>query len=306
MDYCVYDVFARSKYNGNQLAVVFADVPEQQQQNIAKEFNYSETTFVAQVSDTEWRIRIYTPTVELAFAGHPLVGSAKAIFDKHPGQTSVTFITKIGPLVVRTEPDPIQKELIWLTAAKPTFGSKDEDHARAKELVHLVGLDYDTDIDQTLPVCQVSGGMWYWLIPVKAEESLAKATVKDVSGLVDFVKSSDAKLVYLFTPPTATEPRPEVKDVEPISDLTWVSRMFGHAFGVPEDPATGSANASFAAYCQRYICKEQETVNALVLQGLPTGRPSFLHLKTAIEDDGSIKIMVGGNAIKTMEGNLTL
>uniref|UniRef100_A0A0G4HTG7 Uncharacterized protein n=1 Tax=Chromera velia CCMP2878 TaxID=1169474 RepID=A0A0G4HTG7_9ALVE len=359
--YVVVDVFARSKYNGNQLAVVTDGrlIPSSaDQQSIAKEFNYPESTFLFKEKGHqkgEYKIRIYTPVAELPFAGHPLVGSAWVVLNVLEkdvvGLDKVTFHTGVGPLTITRD-----GRMLWLKAAPPRFisdqkgeGMPEFSSIRPPQLssskagpslyeknrstvLALLGLG-EEDADPSLPLVQVTCGLPYWIIPLKDRAALMRASVQNVQKAFQFVESSEAKMFYLWCPYTSADESQEESHAEDSQGEIpqYESRMFGHFFGVPEDPATGSANVAFAAYLRKYVCGGEGMLgpsvdfqSRVVKQGVPTRRPSYLHLRawwskgTVSElGDGqqqpeacdgteqTMEVSVGGEVVQTLQGSLS-
>jgi len=283
--YYVVDVFAEAKYAGNQLAVFrnAAGISSDEMQQIARETNYSETTFILsdEQRDGGFDVRIFTPAEEVPFAGHPTLGTAFIIRNEIlNGQADqVTLNLKVGQIPVSFSPDGYS----WMRQIQPTFGSQHLPDTFAP----ILGIELE-DFDTRYLIQEVSTGLPFFIVPLKTLEALKKAKVnRDL--YFELVRRTEAKGILIFCPESHAG----------ASDLSV--RVFVDYFGVPEDPATGSGNGCLAGYLvkQRYFGKAQ--VDVRVEQGYEIGRPSLLLLKA--QDTGSgIDINVGGKSVLVARG----
>ena len=283
------DVFAGEKYAGNPLAVVRRGegLTAEAMQKIAREFNFSETTFI--LSDRRRRggydVRIFTPARELPFAGHPTLGTAFVIQQELIRQPvrKVVLNLKVGPIPVSFHYRGRGPDILWMQQAEPEFGATIE----PRRLAAVLGLR-PKDVDPRFPLQEVSTGIPFMIVPVKTLEAVRKSRFcEDKSAAL----AGLGKAFLLFTP-----------EVElPGSDLHV--RVFAHDYGVAEDPATGSANGCLAGYLVRYRCFGGFGVDIRVEQGLEVGRPSRLFLR-AEEKAGRIEVSVGGRVIPVARGQL--
>ena len=178
MKYYIVDVFAQEKYNGNQLAV-FVDagtLTSHQMQRIAKEINYSETTFITNNQSREggYDVRIFTPAQELPFAGHPTLGTAYIIQQeiiKQPVE-KVTLNLKVGQIPVTLHYADNSVNLLWMQQLPPIFGQKFATDAIAP----LLNLSVD-DINTNFPMQEVSTGVPFIIVPLKTLAAVKKAKV---------------------------------------------------------------------------------------------------------------------------------
>ncbi|MBI5504958.1 MAG: PhzF family phenazine biosynthesis protein [Deltaproteobacteria bacterium] len=272
------DVFAERAHAGNQLAVVVGETgwSSAQMQGFAREMNFSETTFVASPEprdDGGYDVRIFTPSQELPFAGHPTLGTAWVIRRFFaPASVEVLLHLGIGPVPVTFEARG-QDEVVWMKPRAPGFGVRRE----AAELAALLGID-PSQIDDRAPCQEVSIGIDFVLLPLRslgALRALRPATLpKNATGQTLFV--------FAFCPQT----------YEPGADLA--ARMFFDAFGVREDPATGSAGACLAAYLSEHRYFGARAVNVRVQQGYEMERPSCLYLRA--EAGGAASVSAGDAA----------
>jgi trans-2,3-dihydro-3-hydroxyanthranilate isomerase len=288
--FAIVDVFARQKYAGNQLGVVTdaADLAPEKMQAIAAEIDYSETTFVTgEPADGAWPVRIFTPTEEVPFAGHPTLGTAAVIRDQlADGQPdSVTLDLQVGQIPVDVR-ERDGRETLWMDQNDPEFGDQIAPEAAAG----VLGLA-PSQIDTTYPVQAVSTGLPAIIVPLTDRGAL-EAIDLDRRAYDDLVENRDEKLVHAF----CADPREADHDV--------AARMFAPYYGVPEDPATGSANGCLAGYLSHYEYFESSTVDVRVEQGYEMGRPSVLYLEADRTDAGAIDVEVGGSVVPVARGEL--
>jgi trans-2,3-dihydro-3-hydroxyanthranilate isomerase len=283
----ILDVFAEEKYAGNQLAVVrhAPDWSKDQMQKLAQEMNYSETTFILseKVRDGGYDVRIFTPGAELPFAGHPTLGTAWVIRNEIIDQPTdqVILNLKVGQIPVDFGGDGV----LWMRQNPPVFGETFDLAAIAEALSLRPG-----DIDERFPIQDVSTGFPCIIAPLKTLDAIKRARVKH-KEFFDLIEKHDAKEILIFAP----EPHNEDEDLS--------VRFFADFLGVPEDPATGSANGCLAGYLVKHRYFGRNNINVLVGQGHEMGRPSLLRLK-AEEEGKKIAVDVGGRVIMTAKGEL--
>jgi len=258
MDLSLLDVFAERRYAGNQLAVVrgAGDLDTVTMQAIARETNFSETTFVVEPEAAQRerpdraRVRIFTPTFELPFAGHPTLGTAWALTG---GAGSVVLELDAGDVPVSHEGG-----LGWM--APPPVELKaacDPEQAAA-----LLGLPEST-LDPQAPPRFARVGPEFLLIGLRDADALAALTIDATAfaGLRDRVGEDLGIFVFCATPGAATD---------------YSARMLFESAGLREDPATGSANTAFAAFLLDLGIDRQ---GVSVAQGVQMGRPSRIELE---------------------------
>lgn len=286
--YITLDVFTATKYGGNQLAVFpdATDINPNLFQKIARELNLSETVFLfPPKDDAPHHMRIFTPMTELPTAGHPTIGTAHYLADKLPDKTgsqSIFLDQKVGRIEVEVAFIDEKVDLITMHQPLPTFGPT-HNNKRA-DLAELLMLSTE-DIDD-LPIQEVSCGNNTLIIPLKTKAALARAKVR--SDVWDRVREKVNKsMIYAFT-------------MHGVSGGDVQGRMFGPEVGIPEDPATGSANGPLMSYLTKHKILGPSVIS---LQGYEMGRPSQLHLGSATDDAGNITdITVGGRCVYTGTG----
>ena len=285
----IVDVFAQRKYSGNQLAVVTdaADLDTAEMQQIAAEMNYSETTFVTGPErEGSWPVRIFTPTDEVPFAGHPTLGTAAVIRQQLTEGTpeAVTLDLEVGEIPVEAcERDG--RETLWMRQRAPEFGEE----LPHDDLAEVLGLPRSA-LDDEWPVQVVSTGLPTIIVPLVDRAALTAIDL-DREAYDDLVEGREAKLVHTICP----DPRD--------ADNDFAVRMFAPALGVLEDPATGSANGCFAAYLAEHEYTGSPRVAARVEQGYEIDRPSLLYLDSDASGEG-VEVEVGGAVVAVAEGDL--
>ena len=266
LKFYLLDVFAEEKYAGNQLAVVrnARALSSVQMQRIANEMHFSETTFI--LSDEErdggYDVRIFTPANELPFAGHPTLGTAYVIRHDIINQSvnRVLLNLKVGQIPVTFEKDGLGQEMLWMKQISPTFGETFD----ASSISQALSLDVK-DVDSRFPIQQVSTGIPFIIVPLKTLDAVKRARV-DRERHERLTKAAQADILVFS---------PEAYRKE--NDLNV--RVFVDLYGIPEDPATGSANGCLAGYLSQYRYFGSDVVDVRVEQGCEMGRPSLLHLQ---------------------------
>lgn len=293
LSFTIVDVFAENKYEGNQLAVFRggANLSDVDMQRIAKEMNYSETTFI--VSDSPrnggYDVRIFTPEEEVPFAGHPTLGSAFVIQNEivRDPITTVTLHLKAGPIPVTLlyKEAHRQPEMLWMKQNPPVFGETYDPEIIARVLSVNPG-----DIDARFPVQEVSTGLPAIIVPIASLNAIKRCKTNR-EPYYELINRTKAKVILMFCPQT----------YDPQSDLNV--RVFVDVLGVPEDPATGSANGNLAAYLVKHRYFNRPDIDIRVEQGYEIKRPSMLYLQ-AREETRHIDVHVGGKVIPVARGHL--
>ncbi|MYE26754.1 MAG: PhzF family phenazine biosynthesis protein [Chloroflexi bacterium] len=286
MEFFIVDVFTVGrKYTGNQLAVYLGNPPAALMQQLAKEINFSETTFV--ISDLPenggYNVRIFMPEVEVDFAGHPVLGTAYVIQREligHPVERLLLNLP-VGQIPVHFADDGV----LWMRQNPPEFG-----HIfAAAELAQILSVN-EQDIDSRFPVQQVSTGMAFVLAPMVSLEAVNRARV-NLDRLRAILGPHEAIAPAVFCA--------ETLDAE--NDIHV--RVLDDIYGAPEDPATGSANGCIAGYMVEHGYFGSESIAIRSEQGYQIGRPSLLQLE-AERVRGEIVIRVGGRVEMVARGQL--
>ena len=285
------DVFAERRYAGNPLAVIVGEAypPAEEMQRIAAEMNFSETTFVLAEPDEQgsFPMRIFTPSREIEFTGHPLLGTAW-IVRRHlaPMDTPVIRLgTPVGDVTVTFEPGAGAMELAWFTAPPITVGRTAEPDALATAL----GITTD-DIDPASPPRVVGAGTSAVIVPLRSAAALRRSRL-DLQKYSALAEQGFPPLTYLYTAETHS------------LDNDVCVRFFFDAHGLREDPATGNGAAFLGAYLLENDPDAAREVSLRIEQGHEVRRPSLIFLR-AQRREGHPEIRVGGHVIPTASGYL--
>lgn len=291
------DVFTDRAFGGNPLAV-FPDgsgLRTPAMQAIARELNLSETTFVLppETRDGTRRVRIFTPSEELPFAGHPTLGTAFVLaatgeIPLDGPTTRIVFELGVGPVPVSIDSEagePVRCELT--TAFPPELGPAPPP---PRELAACLGLGPE---DLSGEALAASCGVPFLFVPVRSRQALARARI-DAAAWERHLAGFWAPSPFVFTRDTG----------EPDGDLR--ARMFAPALGVGEDPATGSAVAALAAVLADLGPEAAGTQQWTVVQGVEMGRPSRLELAADVAGGRITEVRVGGRSVAMIEGEMPL
>ena len=294
LSFLQYDVFTDEALAGNQLAV-FLDgrgLSTERMQAIAREMNFSESTFILppEAAGTDVRMRIFTPGNELPMAGHPTIGSTFALAHTGAiltGQSRFVFGLGVGPVPVDLEWEGTDLRFAWMRQLKPVFGPAVD----AREAVAAaIGLGA-ADVAPDLPIQQVTTGLPFLFVPLRGRDAVDRASC-DVSAFRRLKSSHGIDLgIFLFAvlPPGSSE--------------TAYSRMFAPGFGMVEDPATGSASGALGCYLVRHGLVAGDAWYRMVsLQGVTMGRPSRIHIAIDSRGDEIVSVKVGGSSVLVARG----
>lgn len=277
-DYLVYDVFSANAFGGNQLAIIpdATALPEADLQKIAREFNFSETTFVFPPENAQnyAKVRIFTPTMEIPFAGHPVVGTAVALADLGVVADNGHMVLElgVGPLACHAADGNAR-----FTTEVPLELIATPDVA---QVAAALGLEVtDIKVDAHVPTL-ASVGLPFTITELQTREALARITT-DVSvfrtGAAEYPTSLDfAQFAYYR------------------DGTTLHARMFAPLDNIPEDPATGSACAALGALL---TAVENADLQLVIHQGEDMGRLSVIELSTQ-----GAAVTISGAAKRVMQG----
>ncbi|HKB08688.1 MAG TPA: PhzF family phenazine biosynthesis protein [Candidatus Polarisedimenticolia bacterium] len=294
------DVFTDRMFGGNQLAV-FPDgwgIAPEQMQRVAREFNFSETVFVLPAGSPEHsrRLRIFTPSEEIPFAGHPTIGTAFVLASigdiPLDGEwTRIIFEEGAGPVPVRIRVRGGRPDFAQLVAPRPPeVGPPPPPRA---DLAAMLGLDPGDLLDEPQGPQGVSCGLPYLLVPLKNRDAVRRARVR-IEVWEKVLATYWSPHVFVF----ASEAE------HPGHDLR--ARMFGPAVGVVEDPATGSAATALGGYLGVRDRRRDGTLRFVVEQGFEMGRPSLLEIEVDKKEGGIREIRVGGASVLVSEGTMEI
>ena len=290
----ITDVFTSKPFGGNQLAVIpdARGLSTEQMQTIAREFNFSESTFVfpAESSSNTRKVRIFTPGAELPFAGHPTVGTAfvLAAIGEIPlsaDETRITFEEGVGAVPVMIRAENGKPVFSQLTAAKvpEKTTSRDDSAVVAKAL----SLDASDIMPAPEAIEAWSVGVPFLFVPLRDLSAVQRARVNTLAWDDAFPGGTTGD-VFLFSR----------------EGDTVRARMFAPGLGVPEDPATGSAVAALGGYLASRSNSRDGTLRFTVHQGVEMGRPSLLELEVDLAGGAVTSVRVGGASVLVASGEL--
>ncbi len=283
--YVQVDVFAAQPLEGNALAV-FTDargMSDAEMQAVARETNLSETTFVLPApAGRPVRVRIFTISEELPFAGHPTLGTA-AVLHGATGADQILLELGVGEIPVTFERGP-GVTFGEMRQRDPTFGAVHE----AEDVARALGIA-PAELDPALPVQTVSTGLAFAMVPFRSLAGL-QALRLDLARVDAYLARTDAKLLYLVSRETVAP------------EALLHARMI---FYGGEDPATGSAAGCCAAWMVAHgVARPGERV--LIEQGLEVRRPSRIYVRADAGGAGVTNVRVGGHMVEIARGELVL
>jgi trans-2,3-dihydro-3-hydroxyanthranilate isomerase len=293
--YLHLDVFTSTPFQGNQLAVF----PEPQglttelMQTIAREMNFSESTFIFPREGTgDVRMRIFTPGEELPMAGHPTIGSTFALALEGViarGRSEFVFELGVGPTPVSMDWDERGLAFAWMTQALPVVGPAINDRGALAQALGIAAGDFASGL---LPQV-ISCGLPYLMVPLGSRRA------------VDAVQVDRRALVRCLSPVGLDEHPVFVFTTE--GDETTYSRMLAPGLGVGEDPATGSAAGPLGCYLVQHRVVPADAARAMLnLQGVAMRRPSRIHISIDTEGDRVTRVRVGGQSVLVGRGSLEI
>jgi trans-2,3-dihydro-3-hydroxyanthranilate isomerase len=291
------DVFTSSAFGGNQLAV-FPDasgIPEDALIHITREFNFAEVTFCyppANPAHTK-RVRIFTPAREIPFAGHPTVGTAIALvmLGQSGGGTKLVLEEGVGPITVTVRDATSAAPFAQFSAARlaevgPATPSRGV-------LAEILSIEAEDILGSPTAPQNVSCGLPFLMVPLRSVDAVGRSRVR-MEKWETTLKSAWAPDMFIFA-----------RDPEG-GDSHYHARMFGPGVNVPEDPATGSANACLAGYLGARATQKDGTLVWTVDQGVEMGRPSRIEIEADKSGGAVTAIRVGGNAVMISEGSFSV
>ena len=287
----IVDVFAERPYAGNPLAVVAdaAELSPETMQRIALETNYSETTFVMSEPEADggYRVRMFTPAREIAFAGHPILGTAWVV--RHhiaPAMSGpVRLNLAVGQVPVTFESSADKEEVAWFLAPPVSLGPT----CSPEQIAAALGVSPE-DIESRAPVQQISAGTSLIIVPLRSLDALRRSKL-DLDAFAPLAAAGFPPLVYVFCRETHH------------SENDLCARFFFEAHGVREDPATGNGAAFLGAYLLEHRFFSGSDLSLRIEQGYEIRRPSLVMVRARMAD-GSREVSVGGHVIPTVQGEL--
>lgn len=296
------DVFSDRPFGGNPVAVVpnAEGLDDPVMQRIAREMNLSETVFVFPPSDAKAvaKLRIFTPTQEIPFAGHPVVGTfyilaaLKQITLQEP-LTRVLQECNLGLFPVDIYSSGGELLRVVMSQPAPQFLGPLEDQRDAFEIARALGLTKAVLADTKFPIESVSTGLPVLIVPIRTLTAVRSITPNS-HELAELCRRLGVNAVLVFTTVTV-DPRSSVH-----------ARVFAPLLGITEDPATGSAAGALGAYLvQHGVVQVAPTTEVVIEQGYEIERPSRILVQVESDDDAIQEVKVGGRVVMVIEGTLT-
>ncbi|HYX20308.1 MAG TPA: PhzF family phenazine biosynthesis protein [Thermoanaerobaculia bacterium] len=288
------DVFTDSIFGGNPLAVLpdARGLSDAQMQRIAREFNFSETSFVLPPeSGNTRRVRIFTPSIEVPFAGHPNVGTAFALaisgeLGPLAGTRTIVFEEKAGLVPITIERRAGGAFFCELSAPEPLSVGRSVAPETLAAAVSLDARDVRTAVHAP---AAFSVGLPFLFAELASRGALARART-DPAGVDALVAAGVPADVHLY--------------VRSGDDFDLRTRMFAPKDGVPEDPATGSANVALAAALAHFDARPSGSFRYRIAQGVEMGRPSVLEARAEKKGGAVTEARIGGTSVLVAEGTM--
>lgn len=296
------DVFTRQPFGGNPVAVFpeAQGLTDYQLQQIAREMNLSETVFVLAPTNQAAvvRLRMFTPTQEIPFAGHPVLGTfyvlaQLGLIAVTDGITRLMQECNIGLFPVEIHAREGQVTRVMMTQPKPLFLGSVEETEDLFDIAEALGLSINQIVGTKKPVMMVSTGLPVLIVPVRTLTAV-RSILPDAAAIVGVCERLGTNGIMVFTTMTVED------------HATVHTRMFAPAIGILEDPATGSASGAIGAYLVHNGLVEVGPMTELIVeQGYEIERPSRILVQVESEDDAIQSVKVGGQVVMIVEGTLT-
>jgi trans-2,3-dihydro-3-hydroxyanthranilate isomerase len=284
------DVFTDKAFGGNQLAVFLSpgDLTKVQMQNVAREMNYSETTFVfpPKAEGADAKVRIFTPAEELPFAGHPTIGTAFVIVMKGKRKPPERLVLELGVGKVPVDIAYKGKKISMLTMHQPVpqFGSALQNRQQAAKAVSLGD-------EVIVGGGVVTNGLGVLIVEARTADDVRRARL-NIDEAVKMSQRHGVVGIYLFARMEGKGPNVH-------------ARFFAPTLNVYEDPATGSASGSFGAYMARLL-KFPARLKLVIEQGIEIERPSLITVEVNCERGDVHAVSVSGKVVSVGEGIIYL
>ena len=290
--YYICDVFTNQRFGGNQLAVLpdASGLTDKLMQQIAREFNFSESTFIfpSEKGNTR-KVRIFTPSIEVPFAGHPNIGTAFVLasvgkLEEFEETIEIVFEEKAGlvPITLRK----FEEGNLWCELKAPekiSLGMTISVETFASSISLPIGeIVTDTHLPQVASV-----GLPFLVAELRDQSSLKRARV-NLDGFEEIAAQGVTPDVHVY--------------IRSNDEFDIRARMFAPFDGVPEDPATGSANCALGGLLAHYDEARSGNFEWRISQGAEMGRPSLLKTRAEKKDGTVISTWIGGSCVMVSEG----
>jgi trans-2,3-dihydro-3-hydroxyanthranilate isomerase len=296
LDFETVDVFTDRRFGGNPLAVVLnaQGLATEQMQSIAAEFNLAETTFVLPPKDAAHtaEVRIFTPRAELPFAGHPNIGTGYVLAKRRstygrPVGDPLLFEEKAGLVHIDQIKDGASLVGARLKAPQPL--TRGEEIAPDSVAAACSIGAHDIETARHAP-CIAGCGLPLVFAELKSRTALAAAQPRS-EVFSEHFKADRTTGILLY-----------VRDGKEGVDIQ--ARMFAPLYGVPEDPATGSANVALVGLLAGLRPEADLRLDLRIAQGVDMGRPSLLEATAQKKGGGITGLWIGGRCVPVMKGTI--
>jgi len=290
--YFICDVFTDTRFNGNQLAVLpeATGLSDAEMQKLAREFNFSETAFVfpAEMGHTR-KVRIFTPTTEVPFAGHPNIGTAFVLTEtgelgSNIVHESICFEEEAGLVPINISQKPSGQRQFELKAPESLTACP---FKAVSTIADALSLNMNQIIEKNHPPSAASVGLPFLIVELLNTSALADIQI-NTESFNNLLDEGSPPYILVYTQNTSN------------ADLQ--ARMFAPLDGITEDPATGSANCALAALLAQYSDLTSGDFCWEVVQGLEMGRPSRLRIRARKEYGSVTGSWVAGTCVMMAEG----
>jgi len=291
--FVITDVFTDRPFGGNQLAV-FPDargLSDRAMQAFAREFNFAETTFVLPPEDPRHtrRVRIFTPRTEIPFAGHPTVGTAAvlarlALIEVADGQGTLVFEEGVGPVTVEIH---VRGATAFARLVLERSPESPSDRPPVKAAAAALSLPEEAVVE----AWYASVGLPFCFVRVSSAEAVDRAALDRGAWAVSFAEAWSPDLFFF------------AGELGPGQRL--YARMFAPAYGIAEDPATGSACATLAGCLAERLADRDGRFLWQIDQGVVMGRPSLIEASAEKRQGRVVNVKVGGATVLVGEGHMT-
>lgn len=295
------DVFTDEPFGGNPLAVFpkAEDLSEREFQQIAREMNLSETVFVLPPTDPQAaaKLRIFTPTREIPFAGHPVLGTfyilgILKLIDLQEPMTKIFYECNLGVFPLEVIVLKGQIEQVIMSQPHPEFLESVTSAEAVYEVAKALGLSKTLILDQLFPLEIVSTGLPVLIVPLKSLTAVKSIEVNH-SLILEVCSRWGVNGILAFSSMTVEE------------NASVHARMFADPIGIPEDPATGSAGGALGAYLVKNgVVEVGPTTEVVIEQGYEIDRPSRILVQVFSDDDTIKSVKVGGQVVMVAEGKV--
>ena len=298
-NYFIADVFTRQPFNGAQIAVFphAENLDDRQMQILARELNLSETVFVQPSTEQKnhRRIRIFSPTKEINFGGHPIIATTFVLaksgeLDLTQQHTTLTLEQNTGPIDSTITVREGSPHFVQFT--QQVESTIDRFAPTTQELSELLSIPPEAIDDRTFGVRLVSAGFPYLIVPVFNYETVRQARFNYAAWAQSTAPQTAAQEILLFS------------GRNPHGDANFNARLLGPNIGVQDDPPVGSSMPAFAAYLASHEHIQQGTHSFAVDRGDDQSRRSVLNLEMDNLGKAQLTIRVGGEAVLVAQGQI--